>query len=664
MMADTMPSLTEQIDRALSDGKLRADAAENIRRILSGEESDFAVRVIGELSQANEWEELNDRFYKTLAFGTGGLRGRTIAKIVTPSERGTPTALGRPEFPCVGTNAMNYFNVGRATRGLVIYIQKWRSGQRVEGRAKIVIAHDTRHFSQEFTRLAAETASANGCDAVVFDGPRSTPELSFAVRYLNADAGIVITASHNPPHDNGYKVYFNDGAQVVEPHASGIIAEVNEPNGGTGSVPSPKVSDDTEVVPPKGEIIFTGDEIDRAYMERLGTLILDRGLIERTRDLKIVYTPIHGTGGVIVKPILRKIGLNFSVVPEQDQFDGRFPTVKSPNPENAEALNLGISLAQKQNADLVVATDPDCDRMGVAVRTSSGEMKLLSGNQIGSLLAWYRAKTFFDRGILNKENAGRGVIIKTIVTSDLQKAIAEKFGLRCVDTLTGFKYNGAKLKKYEELTRAQNYRELSEEETRRLRLEKSSFYIFGGEESYGYSAADFVRDKDGNAAVIMFCEVAACAKSRGLTLDELLDQVFCEFGYFEERNHSAYFEGADGAEKIRRLLISYDENPPRQMLDSAVTRVQNFEKDTILDSDGDEIPKEKMLIFELADKTRVAVRGSGTEPKIKYYLFGARLPANAKLSREELARAKTEIGNRLGALWSWLEEDANQRLAK
>ena len=664
MIADTMPSLTEQIDRALSDGKLRADAAENIRRILSGEESDFAARVIGALSQANEWEELNDRFYKTLAFGTGGLRGRTIGKIVTPSERGTPTALGRPEFPCVGTNAMNYFNVGRATRGLVIYIQKWRSGQRLEGRPKIVIAHDTRHFSQEFTRLAAETASANGCDAVVFDGPRSTPELSFAVRYLNADAGIVITASHNPPHDNGYKVYFNDGAQVVEPHASGIIAEVNEPSGGMGSVPSRKVRDDTEVVPPKGEIIFTGDEIDRAYMERLETLILDRGLIERTRDLKIVYTPIHGTGGVIVKPMLRKIGLNFSVVPEQDQFDGRFPTVKSPNPENAEALNLGISLAQKQNADLVVATDPDCDRMGVAVRTSSGEMKLLSGNQIGSLLAWYRAKTFFDRGILNKENAGRGVIIKTFVTSDLQKAIAEKFGLRCVDTLTGFKYNGAKLKKYEELTRAQNYRELSEEETRRLRLEKSSFYIFGGEESYGYSAADFVRDKDGNAAVIMFCEVAAYAKSRWLTLDELLDQLFCEFGYFEERNHSVYFEGADGAEKIRRLLISYDENPPRQVLDSAVTRVQNFEKDTIRDSDGDEIPKEKMLIFELADKTRVAVRGSGTEPKIKYYLFGARLPGNGKLSPEELTRAKTEIGNRLDALWGWLEKDANQRLAK
>jgi len=663
MIAGTMPSLLEQIDRALSDGKLRADAAENIRRILSGTESDFAARVISELSQGNQWEELNDRFYKTLAFGTGGLRGRTIGKIVTPSELGTPTALGRPEFPCVGTNAMNYFNVGRATRGLVLYVQKWRSRQRMQGRPKIVIAHDSRHFSQEFARLAAETASANECNAVIFEDPRSTPELSFAVRYLNADAGIVITASHNPPHDNGYKVYFSDGAQVVEPHASGIIAEVDRV-GRKGSASSQKSRDDREVVPAKGEIVIAGDEIDRAYMERLETLILKRELIRRAHDLKIVYTPLHGTGGVIVKPTLRKIGLNFSVVPEQDQFDGRFPTVKSPNPENAEALNLGISLAQKENADLVIATDPDCDRLGVAVRTSSGEMKLLSGNQIGSLLAWYRAKTFFELGIINKQNASRGVIIKTFVTTDLQKAIAEKFGLRCVETLTGFKYNGAKLKQYEELTDAPNYRELPEEETRRLRLEKSSFYIFGGEESYGYSGADFVRDKDGNAAVIMFCEVAAYAKSRGLTLDQLLDEVFCEFGYFEEKNHSLYFEGADGAEKIRLLLISYDENPPDQMLDSAVTRVQNFEKEIIRDVDGDEIPKEKMLIFELADKTRIAVRGSGTEPKIKYYVFGARLPKNGKLSREELARAKTEIDNRLNALWNWLEKDANQRLAK
>jgi len=657
MIANTVSTLAEQINRALTDGKLRADAAENIRKTLAGAESEFVSRVLGELIDANEWEELNDRFYKTLAFGTGGLRGRTIGKVVTKAERGTPNALGRPEFPCVGTNAMNYLNVARATRGLVSYVQKWRSKKAVTGRSKIVIAHDTRHFSKEFAQLAAETAATHGCDAVVFDGPRSTPELSFAVRYLKADAGVVITASHNPQHDNGYKVYFSDGAQVVEPHASGIIAEVNSEAMISGSFEKSGTDD-------RGQIITVGEEVARAYMERLETLVLDREVIAKARDLKIVYTPIHGTGSIIVKPMLQKLGVNFSMIPEQDEMDGRFPTVKSPNPENAEALKSGIALAQKEKAEFVAATDPDCDRLGVAVRTASAEMKLLSGNQIGSMLAWYRAKTFFDRGILNKENAHRGVIIKTFVTSDLQKMIAEKFGLRCVETLTGFKYNGEKLKKYEELTGTRNYRELPEEETRRLRLQRSSFYVFGGEESYGYSGADFVRDKDGNAAVIMFCEVAAYAKARGLTLDELLDEVFCDFGYFEEKNHSLYFEGADGAEKIQRLLISYDESPPSQMLDSVVTRVRNFERETIRDIDGDEIPKEKMLIFELADKTRIAVRGSGTEPKIKYYLFGARLPKNRKLSREELAHAKDEIGARLEALWNWLQKDANQRLAK
>jgi phosphoglucomutase len=655
MIAKGMATLTEQINRALADGKLRTDAAENIRKTLAGAESEFVAEVIRELIEANHWEELNDRFYKTLAFGTGGLRGRTIGKVVTKAERGRPSALGRPEFPCVGTNAMNYFNVVRATRGLVSYVQKWRSKKAITGRSKIVIAHDTRHFSKEFAQLSAKTAATHGCDAVVFDGPRSTPELSFAVRYLKADAGIVITASHNPPHDNGYKVYFSDGAQVVEPHASGIIAEVNSEAMISGSSEKSQTND-------RGQIITLGEEVDRAYMERLETLVLDREIIPKTRDLKIVYTPIHGTGSVIVKPMLQRLGVNFSVVPEQDQIDGRFPTVKSPNPENAEALKLGIALAQEEKADLVTATDPDCDRLGVAVRAASGEMKLLSGNQIGSVLAWYRAKAFFDRGILNKENANRGVIIKTFVTSDLQKVIAEKFGLRCIDTLTGFKYIGAKLNKYEEETATPNYRELSEEETRRLRLQKSSFYIFGSEESYGYSGADFVHDKDANAAVIMFCEVAAYAKSQGMTLDELLDEIFREFGYFEEKNYSIYFEGADGAEKIRRLLISYDESPPRQMLDSPVTRVRNFEKETIRDVEGDEIPKEKMLIFELADKTRVAVRGSGTEPKIKYYLFGARLPGNGKLSQEELARARAEIDQHLDALWNWLRVDADQRV--
>ena len=645
--------LEQQIDDAVGLGKLRADAAANIRRLLSGEHTEFYGRVIEELADAGEWSELNDRFYKTLAFGTGGLRGRTIGKIVTATELGTPTAMGRPQFPCVGTNAMNFFNISRATRGLISYVKKWRAQRAILGNPKIVIAHDTRHFSEEFADLTSKIASDLGCEAVVFTGPRSTPELSFAVRDLNAAAGIVITASHNPPHDNGYKVYFDDGAQVVEPHASGIIAEVNA-----------ITNEDYVAEEQPGGIVTVGEEMDRAYMDRLETLILDRELIANATQLKIVYTPLHGTGGVIIKPMLKRLGLNSSVVPEQDKFDGRFPTVKSPNPENAEALEYGIDLARRDGADLVIATDPDCDRVGVAARTRDGKFNLLSGNQIGSLLAYYRVKTLFNRGVLNKENAARAVIIKTFVTSDLQKAIAEKFGIRCVETLTGFKYIGAKLGKYEAAVLAKNYRKLSENETRRLRLAKSAFYVFGGEESYGYSGADFVRDKDGNGAAIMFCEVAAYAKAKGQTLDELLDSIYAEFGYFEEKNASQVFEGADGAEKIRRLLVSYDENPPREILGRVVTGAKNFERETIRDIEGDEIPKEKLMIFELADKTRIAVRGSGTEPKIKYYLFAQRRPSNEKLSPEELESAKIETGKLLDAVWRWLEADANRRLGK
>ena len=364
--------------------------------------------------------------------------------------------------------------------------------------------------------------------------------------------------------------------------------------------------------------------------------------------------------------MLKRLGFTFDVVAEQDQFDGRFPTVKSPNPENAEALKLAIELAQKKEADLVIATDPDCDRMGVAVRTEAGEMKLLTGNQIGSLIAYYRAKKLFEQGVLTAENASRGVIIKTFVTTDLLKAIAEKFGLRCVETLTGFKYIGSKLLKYERavpLESGTDYRDLSEEESRRLRLAHSAYYIFGGEESYGYSGADFVRDKDANGAAIMFCEVAAHAKSLGLTIDGLLDQVYAEFGYYQEKNGALTFEGAEGAAKIQRLLATYVQDPPSEMLGSKVTSVRNFESDTIRDVEGDEIPKEKMLIFELADQTRIAVRGSGTEPKIKYYLFAQRRPSGKEFNSEELAAIKPAVEKKLEALWEWLQEDAAKRVA-
>jgi phosphoglucomutase len=656
-MPGEIEKLNSKIERAVADGQLMDSAEKNIRNLLAGAASDLYSRVVEELVAGKEWAELNDRFYKTLEFGTGGLRGRTIGKMVTAAERGRAREDERPPFPCVGTNAMNFFNISRATQGLVAYVHDWNQRANISAKPKIVIAHDPRFFSDEFADLAAKVASANGCDAFVFDGPRSVPELSFAVRYLKANAGVVITASHNPPHDNGYKVYFSDGAQVIEPHASGIIARVNAITNETFT-PLPKDR--------QGKVTTIGKEIDEAYMQRLETLILDPQVIHEAKSLRIVYSPLHGTGRVIIEPMLKRLGFNFEVVPEQNRFDGRFPTVKSPNPENAEALTMAIDLAERQDADLVVATDPDCDRMGAAVRAKTGKMKLITGNQIGSLLAYYRTKTLFDQGVLNKENASRAVIIKTFVTTDLQKAIAEHYGLRSVETLTGFKYIGAKLGKYEQALPEnvrQNYVDLSEEETRRLRLADSSFYVFGGEESYGYSGADFVRDKDGNGAVIMFCEVAAYAKSRGQTVDHLLDEIFSIFGYFAEKNGSLVFEGAEGAGKIRRLVESYAKHPFSEVLGSKVTSVRNFETETIRDIEGDEIPKERMSIFELEDETRIAVRGSGTEPKIKYYLFAQRRPKGKKFDSVELERIKSDVREKLDRLWDWLQEDAQSRLS-
>ncbi|HJT80490.1 MAG TPA: phospho-sugar mutase [Chthoniobacterales bacterium] len=644
------------IDAAVASGQLLESAAANIRTLLSGAPSDIYSRAVDELIESAAWSELNDRFFKTLAFGTGGLRGRTIGKIVTAAEQGRSEPGSPPEFPCVGTNAMNFYNINRATRGLVAYLKKWLGQTQVPAIPKLVIAHDTRFFSREFADLAAKIAAQNGCDAFVFEGPRSTPELSFAVRQLEASAGIVITASHNPPHDNGYKVYFSDGAQVVEPHASGIIAEVNSIKG-EGFTPLPPND--------QGRVTTIGADIDHAYMNRLETLILDPKIISAAKSLRVVFTPIHGTGGIITKPMLNRLGLQFEVVPEQDQFDGAFPTVKSPNPENAEALKMAIDMANRTNADLVIATDPDCDRMGVAVRNQSGQMELLTGNQIGSLMAYYRTHKLFELGILNKENADRGAIIKTFVTTDLQKAIAEHFGVRCVETLTGFKYIGQKLGKYENALPADvrsNYRQLSEEQTRKLRLQHSSFYVFGGEESYGYSGADFVRDKDGNGAVIMFCEAAAFAKAQRQTVDQLLDEIYCRFGYFEEKNGSLVFEGAEGAGKISRLAQSYATAPPNEMLETKVVSLRNFEKEAIYDVEGDLIPKEKMSIFELEDRTRIAVRPSGTEPKIKYYLFAQRRPEGGKFDLAELERTKTDVRARLEKLWDWLQTDAERRL--
>ena len=653
-----MNTLLSTIRQAAADGKLLSESAKNIESLLSKSASSVDQASVAELVGAGNWGELDNRFFRTLAFGTGGLRGKTIGAVVTTVERGNPQALGRPEFACVGTNAVNNYNISRATQGLVHYVKKYFAKSGRAGKPAVCLCHDTRFFSREFAELAAKVITDLGCNAYLFEGPRSTPELSFAVRHVKAQAGINLTASHNPPEYNGYKVYFEDGCQVTEPHASAIIDRVN-------AVESESFTPVAESE--RGRVIPMGEDIDEAYMERLATLPIDPELIRRENSLKIVYTPLHGVGAVIIKPMLKRLGFQCDGVAEQEIPDGRFPTVKSPNPENAEALSMAIAQADRTGADLVIATDPDDDRMGIAARDAEGKMHLITGNQIGSILAWYRAMRFFEFGILNDSNRSRGVIIKTFVTTDLQKAIAEKFGLRCVETLTGFKYIGQKLGKYEAAIPASlrsDYAALSEEETRRLRLEHSSFYVFGGEESYGYSASDFVRDKDGNSAAVLIAEAAAYAKSQGLTLVGLLDRIFAEFGVYLERGESLTMDGAEGAAQIKKLVASYASNPPAEIDGVKVISLQNFATDTIHDVEGDLIPAEAMLLITLADRRRVAVRPSGTEPKIKYYMFAAQVPESGKIfTPDEVATARESAGALLASLWQDLSADAEVRLA-
>jgi phosphoglucomutase len=647
-----MSTLRETLEQAVEEGHLLATSARNISLLLAAGSNPLYRSAVSQLVKENAWPELNDRFFKTLAFGTGGLRGRSIGNRVTAAERGSHSESEPPEHPCVGTNAMNFYNVSRATQGLVNYLKSYLDSSQSNNRPSLAIAHDTRIFSRQFADLAAKIATELGCDVFLFESARSTPELSFAVRHTNATAGIVITASHNPPHDNGYKVYFEDGAQVVEPHATGIIERVNAI---TSEAYEPVATNQ------KGKLVILGSDFDQIYKARLRAVILQLDVVSAQKELKIVFSPIHGTGGVISVPLLREIGFNVLTVPQQDRQDGLFPTVKSPNPENAKALSMAMELARKENADLVIATDPDSDRMGVAVRNRAGELVLLTGNQIGSLLTYYRCRTYKQLGILNDQNQRHGVIIKTLVTTDLQKAIAQREGLHCVETLTGFKYIGAKLRKYEEAlpnSIRKSYRTLSEEESRKARLEYSHFFVFGGEESYGYSGADFVRDKDANGATLMFAEVAAYAKSQGLTLDEVLDRIYLEYGYYLEQSGSLVFEGAEGADKIRRLADSYNRTPPKEVNRVRVSQVQDFTSGNIRDSEGDLLPKEKMTMFELADGCRIAVRPSGTEPKIKFYLFGKR----ESLNQQTLLAAKQDLKESLTRLWEWLQTDAKARV--
>jgi phosphoglucomutase len=653
-------SLEATLTSAAAAGKILESTHQNILALLAASNEPLYKASIEELAAAEQWDELNDRFFQALKFGTGGLRGRTVGKVVTKAERGNAAADQRPDHPCVGTNAMNFYNIGRATRGLVAYIKAYREKAGLGGKPTIVFSHDTRHFSPEFAKRCAQIAIDHGADVYLFDGCRATPEMSFAVRQLRTDAGVMLTASHNPAHDNGYKVNYSDGAGIVEPHAKGIITEVNAIKD-ESYTPLPEAQ--------RGKLTMLGADMDAQYLERVETMMLQPQLLqqEAAKKLKIVYTALHGAGGVLVPVILKKLGFNFFTVPEQDVRDGRFPTVKSPNPENAPALKMAVDLADKEGADIVIGTDPDCDRMGVGVRDASGKMQLLTGNQTGSLMGWYRIKTMFDLGILNESNKKNAVFLKTFVTSPMQDAIAAKFGINCVNTLTGFKWISAKLNKYENALPADiraKYRDLSAAESRAARLQHSKFLVFGGEESYGYMGDDFSRDKDGNGAVVMFAELAAYAASKGLTVAGLLDEVYCDIGFFMERNESVVFEGAAGAAQIQKLADSYGANPPKEVDGSAVVSVRDFRKPGIIDEEGDPVSTEKMLFVDLADGRSFAVRPSGTEPKIKYYMFGRQTPATGqKLTTAELSAAKEKVSASLASMWEKLRADIDVRLA-
>jgi phosphoglucomutase len=636
----------DAIKQAARDGRLLESSEKNLIDWLDGGFlPDWALSSIGELVEQGLWDELNDRFYQFLAFGTGGMRNRTIGNVVTAAERGDAGPDDTPAHAAVGTAVLNDFNVARATIGLYRYCEYHLRQSGRGGAPRLVIAHDVRHFSRWFCELAASTWSRLGGEALIFDGPRSTPQLSFTVRHMQATAGIVITASHNPPHDNGYKVYFADGAQVVYPHAEGIINEVYKV----------RMNETTAHLALDLDRVTTmGAAEDAAYMEALKENLLDPEVFKRAAP-KIVFSPIHGTGGVTAPAALKEFGLEVDTVAAQMVQDPRFPTVKSPNPENAEALGMAIAQARRTGADIVMATDPDADRMGVAVRDDSGEMVLVSGNMIGSLLAAFRIEKMKDMGLLPKNGTRNAALIKTFVTTPLQAAIAAKNGLKVIDTLTGFKWIGEKLKAYEDELMRQfaaagaewpSYDAIPLKQRREGLLQHSTFYVFGGEESYGYLASDRVRDKDANAAVLMFAEMAATLQAQGKSVLQYLDEVYLRYGYYLEDVVNIYYEGASGAARIAAILESYRQSPPEEVAGFAVTGWKDFGTQTLHDADGKEIPKQDFYFIELDNGYSFAVRGSGTEPKIKFYVFAREdvtQPADLEPAKKRAARVIDQI---------------------
>ena len=512
------------------------------------------------LSIQNDEKEIEDRFYKNLEFGTGGLRG----------------VIG------YGTNRINKYTVRRATFGLANYIlSKNPENGKKQG---IVIAYDSRHKSEEFCLEAAKTLAACGIKTYIFDSLRPTPELSFAVRHLGCVAGIVITASHNPPEYNGYKVYWTDGGQVCPDIAKEIITEVNK-------------IEDYSKIPTTDEsnelIVILTEEVDIAFCDAVKQQVINQELINKVgNDFKIIFTPIHGTGNLPIRRVLDEVGFkNVAVVKEQEMPDNNFSTVKYPNPEEKEVFDIAIEMAKKDGADIIIGTDPDCDRVGVVVKDNKGEYIVLNGNQVGSLLVDYVMSNKVDE--IKKMN--NPMIVKTIVTSELGAKIANSYGVGCVDTLTGFKFIGEKINEYE--------------------ISGDSTFIMGYEESYGYLVGTHARDKDGVVSALLISEMAAYYYDKGMTLYEGLQEVYDKYGYYREELKSITLKGIDGMEQIKSIMNTFRTSHINEIGGIKVDELKDYSKGI------DSLPKSDVLKFILEDGSWIAVRPSGTEPKIKFY-FG------------------------------------------
>lgn len=520
---------------------------------------------------AEEENEIKERFYMDLEFGTAGLRGIIGA----------------------GTNRMNIYVVRRATQGLANYIAK--VGKQSQG---VAIAYDSRHMSPEFAQEAALCLAANGIKAYIFESLRPTPELSFAVRHLGCVAGINITASHNPPEYNGYKVYWEDGAQITPPHDTGIMGEVKA----ISDWNTVKTMDKAQAEK-AGLYEVIGQKIDDAYMEELKKQVIHQDAIEAEgKNLKIVYTPLHGTGNIPARRILKELGFeNVYVVKEQELPDGAFPTVSYPNPEAAEAFELGLKLAKEVDADLVLATDPDADRLGVRVKDKNGEYHDLTGNMSGCLLANYEIG---QRRAVNGSLPEDGALIKTIVTSNLADAIAKGYGVDLIEVLTGFKFIGQQILGFENSGKGT--------------------YLFGFEESYGCLIGTYARDKDAIVATMALCETAAYYKTQGKTLWDAMIEMYDQYGYYKDDIKSITLKGIEGLQKIQEIMDTLRKNPPAEFAGHKVVSARDYKKDTITDLATGEVkptglPNSNVLYYDLTDDAWVCVRPSGTEPKVKFY---------------------------------------------